>query len=185
MQESTRQGLTVATTLLVRALAHALASAVLIGGLLALTFVGYFGLLAWAVLAGDGIGGPLAFPVMMILAFVVGFAMTAFVIFPVTVATAVLCELVLKWHRVAQIPIAVALCLAEVLAIALVIALSSGGDVADALAAGGVVGFLLLVPLGVYWWVLQLVDGLRWAAHALWRRIRRAPTGEAPPRLAV
>lgn len=154
MRPSTRSQLATGAALLVKAFAHALASGAVIAGSVAVSAVAYFGLLAWAIVTGSGIGGPLALPFLMLLAFLASFAAAAFVILPATLCTSVVCEVVLGWPRVLQIPIACALCFSQVLLLSTLIALALRADVLPALEIGAVVGLLLLVPLGVYWWVL-------------------------------
>lgn len=166
------------------AFAHATASGVVIGLTLALATIGYFGLLAWAVVADSPIGSPLALIGMLAMAFAASFLAVALVLFPATLATTVICNRILQWPRVAQIPIATLFCLLEVVGLALAIAALRRFDLTAALNVGLVVWLALLVPLGIYWWVLQFNDAVKWAAVKVWAWVRgtwrQEPTGVQP-----
>ena len=117
--------------------------------------VTYFALLVWAALAGGGIGGPLTYPVGLLLFFLATTAAGLLFLFPSTAFAewiAQRCRLPI----LAQIPVSVAclglLCL---LGMCLVAALGSSPTFHGLLAGFGVLFLALLVPLGLYWWVAQ------------------------------
>ena len=140
---------------------HAVASAVLIGGSVALFAALYFSLLLWAMLTGGGIGGPLAFPGMMLIAFAAATISVVGVLAPVTILSQVLRVRFLNVNRLAEIPIA------TLLASALVFALVHGHPLAL------YVLVTELILLGAYWWTLQAADALAEGVERAWSWIRR------------
>ena len=153
------------------AVKHALATGVVVGGVVAFTAASYFALLAWAVLAGQPLGGPLALPFMVLFALVASLGSVALILLPATAIAEWIS--VKKRLRVAlQIPIATALAAVFVVLAALVIAVLREMSWGSAAAAAGVIFALLLVPLGVYWWSMQSADWLLRAATG-WLRPAR------------
>ena len=145
------------------AVKHVIATAVVVGGVVAFIAASYFALLAWAVLAGDPLGGPVAFPFMVLLALIASVVSVGLILMPATA----LAEWVAVKHqlrRAFQIPIATALAGGQLLFAALVISVLRGIPWSSAAAAAGVIFALLLVPLGVYWWSIQSTDWLLRAA---------------------
>lgn len=157
------------------AVKHAVATGVVVGGIVAFTAASYFALLAWAVLVGEPLGGPLAFPFMVLFALVASVVSVGLILLP---ATAVAERIsVRRQLRVAfQIPIATALAGVFLLFAALVISVLRGVSWGSAAAAAGVMFALLLVPLGVYWWSMQSAD---WLLRAATRRVRAAKASAA------
>jgi hypothetical protein len=70
---------------------HAVAAAVVISGIVVFSAASYFALLAWAVLAGEPLGGPLAFPFMVLFAVVAGAVSVGAALLPVTAVTEWIC----------------------------------------------------------------------------------------------
>jgi hypothetical protein len=162
--------------ILFKAFAHATAAGIVIVGAVGLAVLGYFGLLAWAIVAGSPIGSPLALLGMVAMAFLASLIGVLGVLFPVTITADLVCRRALRWSRFAQIPVATILCLLEVLAISAAVASYRQAEVAAALKVGLLVWLVLLVPLGIYWWVLQANDGVKWAVLKVWTRMRGGPT---------
>jgi hypothetical protein len=69
------------------AVKHAVAGAVVVGGVVALTAASYFALLAWAVLMGEPLGGPLAFPFLVLFALVASIVSAVMILLPTTAFT--------------------------------------------------------------------------------------------------
>jgi len=137
---------------------HSVAAAVVIGGSVALVAALYFALLAWAVLRGGGLGGPLALPGMMLMAF----AGAAFSVMAVLAPVTIVSELVrvrLRRTRFIEIPIATLLTASFVFALVH----------SHPLAIPIVVAELILV--GAYWWILQAADVLVGAVERTWRLV--------------
>jgi len=152
------------------AVAHALAACAVVSTALALTFVGYFALLAIAVVTNGDIGGVLALPFMMVLTLLGSSLAVLAVLFPVLAATSFLCSVLFRWPRFLETVVAVLLLVLQVsVLLALDVALD-GISVRAALVALPIVVVLLLPPLTIYWWVLQSVDLVRRCASALWAR---------------
>lgn len=152
------------------ALKHAVAAGVVVGGVTALSAASYFALLLLAVVADEGIGGPLAFPFMVLSGMAASVLAVGLVLMPTT-ALAEWITFRRRLHVVWQIPIAVALTGAAVLSTAAAVSVMRG--VAPGTTAGAAtVGFVsLLVPLGAYWWSMQSADwliGRIKSAYQLW-----------------
>ena len=153
------------------AVKHAVATGVVVGGVVAFTAASYFALLAWAVLAGESLGGPLAFPFMVLFALIASLVSVGFILLPATAVAEWIAAR--KRLRVAsQIPIAIALAVVFIVAAALVISVLREMSWGSAAAAAGWMFALLLVPLGVYWWSMQSADWLLRAATGWLRRVR-------------
>ena len=146
-------------------LRHVVAALVVIGGCATLAAVTYCALLAWAILAGGGLGGPLTLPGMVIIGLAVSAASVIGVLAPVTLAAEGLRTHLLRMSRFVEIPIATLLLIAY--AAAVLIALSASGTFSLI-----VVAFELLL-LGVYWWSLQATDLFVTGALKLWDVLRR------------
>ena len=93
---------------------HFVAMFVVVAGACILWTVAYFALLLWAVLSGGGVGGPLAFPVGLLLVLVASALAVVVLLMP----SAALAERMARWLQLpilAQIPLSVgflaALCL--------------------------------------------------------------------------
>lgn len=153
------------------ALKHAIAASVVIAGIVAVTVASYFALLAWAVLMGQPLGGPLALPGMVLFALIAGIVAVGLVLLPATALAERITERK-QVRAVFQIPIATALAGSFVVLTTSVITVARGTPWASAALAAGVIFAILLVPLGVYWWSMQSVDWLLRTATARRRRVR-------------
>ena len=152
---------------------HAVAATVVVSGAVILTAASYFALLAWAVVAGGGLGGPLAFPFMVLFALLASTAAVLLVLLPTTALTEWICRK-RQAHRLIQIPVATLVLAAYVLAATVVIALLAKSSVGKATSLAAVTIGVLLVPLGAYWWSLQSTDWLIHVGIRLWGRIKSA-----------
>lgn len=148
-------------------LKHAVATGVVVAGIAAFTTVSYFALLAWAVLAGEPLGGPLAFPFMVLFALVASVVSVGAVLLPATAVTEWICVRN-KLRLVFQIPMATGLVGLLLLLGAAGISVLGGMPLGSAALAAGVVFVVLLVPLGAYWWSLQSADWLVRMATSWW-----------------
>jgi len=128
----------------------------------------YFALLLWAIFAGGGIGGPLAYPAGLIMFPMVSTFIGIFVFLPST-AFAEWFTHRHGWPILAQIPVCVAIIGIISIVIIIFAALSSSG----ASFLNSIMGFmalflLLIIPLTVYWWVVQSIP----LVNSLVQRIR-------------
>jgi len=154
------------------AVAHAMATAVILSISVLLTVLSYFGLLAWAALANAPIGGPLALPFMILVAFVGSCMAVLVVLFPSTLLSEITCRK-LHWPKLIEIPLAT---LASLL-ISLIVGSTVGwfyGDIEQALRLALISELVLLVPLGAYWWSVQGTSGLIKLGARVWRYFRGA-----------
>ncbi len=149
------------------ALGHALAAATVVGTTIVLTMLAYFGMLAWAVLMGEPIGGALALPFMLLLALVGSAASVILVLFPSTLLTHGARQR-LNWPLITEIPIAVVMSFAVSVLVG-VVAGALLGTVEDGVRLALAATALLLVPLGLYWWSLQGTTWLLRTLRAAWR----------------
>lgn len=160
---------------------HMVAAGVVVGGVVALTAASYFALLAWAVLVGEPLGGPLAFPFMVLFALVASVVSVGLILLPATAVAEWIG--VKKQLRVAfQIPIATALAGVFLLFATLATAVLRETSWGSAAAAGGVMFALLLVPLGGYWCSMQSADWLLRVATG-WLRSAKASAAAKTPLL--
>ena len=104
---------------------HAVATSVVVGGIVAFSAASYLALLAWAVLVGEPLGGPLAFPFMVLLALVASVVTVGLVLLPAT-AVAEWIALKKQLRTVLQIPIATLLAAVCLIFEALVISVLRG-----------------------------------------------------------
>jgi hypothetical protein len=105
----------------------------------------------------------------------VGFSNTAIVaaLWPVTALSEVICRRV-RGSRVAlQIPVATLLLFLEVTSVGLLIALLKEQPIMSGITTGAIVGVVLLIPLGIYWWSLQVTDWLINVGESLYQRLVR------------
>jgi len=154
---------------------HAVASAATALLLLALTFVAYFGLLAWAVVAGADLGGPLALPFMLLLAvllcavLLVGFLQPATVLAEFTRSR-------LRLHRIAEIPLASLISLVPCALSAWCLRACEWTS-ADFVELWLVLWLLVALPLGFYWWVGLSIGVATRAVLALFAMLARVVRG--------
>lgn len=153
------------------AVKHAVAATVVISGIVAFTAASYFALLAWAVIAGEGLGGPLAFPVMVLFALVASVVSVLLVLLPTTALTEWIC-VKRGVHRLWQIPVATLLLAGYVFSAALVAGVAWESSVHRAASLAGILFASLLVPLGAYWWSLQSTDWLIHSGTRVWKDVR-------------
>jgi hypothetical protein len=150
------------------AIKHAVASAVVVGGTMALTAASYFALFAWAVVAGEPLGGPLAFPFMVLASLLASVVAAVFILLPTTALTEWIC--LNRGFRLAlQIPVATVCMGTYVFTASLAFALVRGVALASAASAAAVLFGLLLVPLGAYWWSMQSADWVARAVNRWWQ----------------
>jgi hypothetical protein len=155
---------------------HAVATAVVVCCIVALTVLSYLGLLAWAVIAGAPVGGPLALPFMLAAAVVLSAIAAVAVLWPVTAVSEVACRRAHCSLTVLQIPVATLLLFFEVASAGLLVALLKGQPATSGITTGAIVGLILLLPLGIYWWSLQISDWLLGRGESLCRRLARRST---------
>src|SRR5688500_7184800 len=104
------------------AVKHAVAAAVVVGGIVAIIAAAYFALLAWAAITGEPLGGPLALPFLLLFALVASSLAVIFILLPAT-AVAEWISVKKQLPVAIQIPIATALTGVNLLVAALVISL--------------------------------------------------------------
>ena len=153
------------------ALSHAIAGAVVVGGAVILAVVLYAGLLLWAIATDAPLGGPLALLFLVLAGLVASVLAIVLVLLPATALSRAVCRRVLGWPLVGEIPLAVVFSFALVTGIASAAALARGVAPADIFLKAQLVGVLLLVPLGVYWWILQACSGAAVAGGWMVRRV--------------
>ena len=150
---------------------HAVAASVVFGCVTAFTVVSYFGLLAWSVVAGTPLGGPLALAFMLLLAILVSVAAVLGVLLPVTTLTDLLCERILCWHRLAQIPVATVILVTWTTCLFVLGGLIAQKPTPTAAGLGVCASAILLAPLGVYWWSLQTTGWILNLGARLWQYV--------------
>ena len=151
---------------------HAVAAAVVIGGLTAFAAVLYFILLLVAIVTNQPLGGPLALPFLVLLGLLAGTVGVLFVLFPVAVLSDI-CARALQWPRLAQIPLSVLLLLVYAMtATGMTVALAES-PVWVAARAAFIGAVVLLIPLGTYWWAMQSVDWIWSSVKHLIARVAR------------
>jgi hypothetical protein len=156
---------------------HLLALAVTVLAACVFWTVTYLALLLWAVFTGSGLGGPLAYPAGLLFFLVAATAACLLLLLPATALA--------EWFArrrgfpvLAQIPISVVM-LALLCLIAVGIASSVGSKpTLHGVSIGfGILFSALLLPLGLYWWVVQSIPLLR----ALINRLRGIASRRASP----
>jgi hypothetical protein len=154
-------------------LKHSIAGATVVLGSLGMVALVYFSLLLWAVLTSGGLGGPLAFPGMVLLVFAAAAASVVIILIPVTTVAEAL-RMKGGVNRLLEIPIATALLIAYVAVGLAAITFFRDWSVAGTIRGGVVFVVIQLLLLGVYWWALQATHAVASFASAAWRRLTRA-----------
>jgi len=155
------------------AIGHALAATIVIIGAIVFSLLAYFGLLAWAVLVGQPLGGAFALPFMMLLALGGSSLAVIVVIFPATLISHLVRRL-LRWPTLVEIPLATFISFAIMIALGTIWGLFYESlDRSIRLALIGEV--LILVPLGIYWWSLQGTEMIFRLSRKLWGWVARRP----------
>lgn len=133
-----------------------IAGGLVVVGCVALSVVVYMGLLIYAAFTNGDWGGPLALPFMMSIAFLGSLLSVVLVIAPVTLIAQFACRN-FHWHRLAQIPLCILLCLIETLLLYQLLRWFGLQEPASP-SAGILAGLILLIPLFAYWSILQAGD---------------------------
>jgi hypothetical protein len=147
-------------------LRHAIASFATIVAACLLWTVAYFALLLWAVAANAGLGGPLAYPGMLLVVAVAAIFASTLLFFPATALAEWVCSRA-RWPVLAQIPVTVGMLAMLCITMAAIFPALRGQPIsADAVITGGAWFFgLSLLPIGIYWWIAQAGPLLRGAAR--------------------
>jgi hypothetical protein len=145
---------------------HAFASFATIAAACAIWTVTYVGLLLWAIVSNEGLGGPLAYPGGLLFIGVAAAVSCLLLFFPATVSAEWICRS-RALPILAQIPIAVVvlavLCLLAGVALRVsTVAIPFGASVRDFIAW---LFFLSLLPIGFYWWIAQAAPLLSGAVY--------------------
>lgn len=151
---------------------HALAVPLAIVAGCVLWTAAYVLLLLWAMVASEGLGGPLAYPAGIV-AVVVGGALIGWGIFaPACAAGALFCSL-LRISRFAAIPVVFVV---GFLVSYLICWAYNGWITTSPMPSFGTIGasyaMFLSVPLGAYWWITE-GPGAIYVAFRRWREKRR------------
>lgn len=133
---------------------HGLALAVTIIVPCLLWTIVYFALLLWAVITGEGLGGPLAYPAGLLFFLVATIVGGSLLLFP-SAALAEWCARRRAWPILAQIPLSL-FTLAVLPRPALATVTGARSPLFPSVSAGFAVLFIgYLLPLGLYWWAAQ------------------------------
>jgi hypothetical protein len=165
---STGRSTKLVATLVSLAIRHAVASVATIVAACAVWTVVYAALLLWAIVANDGLGGPLAYPGGLLLVAVAAGVGCLLLFFPATVSAELICR-----NRalpiLMQIPVSVA-ALAALCALAGVILRASAAVLPFGASVSGFVLWLFmlsLLPIGFYWWIAESAPLVRSAIRML------------------
>ena len=155
---------------------HGIAAACVVVLSCVLWTVVYVGCLVFAALMGVGPGSPAAYPLGLLVVFVASLLLVATTLFPATA----LAEVISRkkgWSTFIQIPLSVGLCLLLALLLSSVswAVRDQTFDVEIQATEASLCFLLCLIPLGIYWWIVQsgplLLKALRW----LWQVVSRPP----------
>lgn len=155
---------------------HGIAAAFMIVLSCVVWTVVYVGCLVFAGLMGVGPGSPATYPVGLLAVLVASSLLVATTLLPATA----LAEVVSRrngWSTFGQIPLSVGFCLLLALLLSSVVGVvrDQAFDV-EALATGASIYFLTcLIPLGIYWWLVQSGPLLLKATRWLWKVWSRPP----------
>ena len=154
------------------AIRHGVASLATIVAACAIWTVVYAALLLWAILSNGGLGGPLAYPVGLLVVAVAAWAACALLFFPATVTAELICRR-RALPILTQIPVCVAVLAAICVAAGIVVRASTSAIPFGASVSGFVVWLfvLSLIPIGFYWWIAQAAPLVR-SAISLFRSSR-------------
>lgn len=134
----------------------------------------YLLMLLLALVTGSGLGSP-ALPVLVPLgSLMLSVLYSVLILLPVTMLTEWICRIRMGWPWWYQIPISFVGMIFALFAVQLVIALASGNPVGGAVGLTALLTVLLAVPLGLYWWSLQFMNGSYYLATRLFKRGRRS-----------
>ncbi len=126
-----------------------------------LLVVVYFVLLIIAIFTGTGLGSPISLPLWVAFVFVISTIYTAILLFPSALMAEAISSAFGKWQHIAQIPISMLVLVALILAASFTLRLYP--DYSEIgflhLVDNPIVTFIiLLIPLGIYWWTMKIVQ---------------------------
>jgi hypothetical protein len=167
------------------AVKHALAAFTMICFTVALTVITYFVLLIWAMLVNAPLGSPVALPFWSLIALVLSTAAAVVVCWPVASICELVCRRLRNRHPLLQIFLATVFLFVEVVSLGAIYAVIWKQPIARSLVDSAMIGLILLIPLGVYWWSLQATDWIlekcclfwQW----IWKPTQSADTEGVPP----
>jgi hypothetical protein len=151
---------------------HSVAAGAVIVASLVFTAIAYFALLLWAIVAGGGIGSPVALPLMMLLAMAGSVGCVLLILLPVSIASEIIRARVFKGSRFLEIPIAVVLLAVYVVGSIALVCILREWELRAGLVVSSIAAAVLMVPLGLYWWCLQSADWLVGLGMNFWSRYR-------------
>ncbi len=152
---------------------HAVATAVIVGGVSALLATLYFVLLVVAILTDGGIGSPATLPIVLVLTAVLMTGVALAMFLPVTVAAGWISNRTGLTYLY-EIPIAALLLVAYILLVAIAVGLAKAYPLSSAFWYASAVSLALLPALGVYWLCLQSTGWLLTGAERMVTFVRRA-----------
>jgi hypothetical protein len=140
---------------------HIVAAAVSIVTPVILWVIAYFLLLMIAIITNTTLGGPLSLPFWALFLLIVSIIYTVALLFPSVLIAEIAARSFGKWQHVAQIPIST-LILAVLVFIASLIVRQNPSLAANEYLTWAnypwIVFLCLLIPLGIYWWVMKIVQ---------------------------
>jgi hypothetical protein len=131
----------------------------------------YLVLLLWAAISDGGVGSPIVFPFLVLLALALGTGLGLVVFLPTTLISEWICRRY-EWYFLYEIPIASFVLVLGLVTVSGVIALMRSWSIGVTLWFAAAMSLVLLFPLGVYWWCLQStawILGLAERAVASWQ----------------
>jgi hypothetical protein len=143
------------------ALRHFFAWAATTGTWLVVWTAIYLFLLLWALIAGEGIGSPVLYPLGLLAIFILHSIATLLVFLPATLLAELLCHKKQLPKLSGGIPLAFAFFLIEIALCGYLLSISSSPEAPTTPEA--ILGLLLTlaIPMGFYWWASQFPSLLR------------------------
>jgi hypothetical protein len=155
-------------------IAHAVATGVLAVVTFVVVAVGYVGLLLWAVLAGEPLGGPFALLASLLTAAALVPVMVLLFLMPATALARGL-RRALTWPWWSEVPLAAGALAALVALAFFVLHLLEHAELsAESAEVAAAVAATMLLPLGLYWWCFTAADGVVRVVRSIGARIAAA-----------
>lgn len=148
------------------AIRHAVASLVTIAAACAIWTVAYVALLLWAIVSNSGLGGPLAYPGGLLFAAVTAAVACLLFFFPATACAELICRR-RALPILMQIPVSVAVLAALCFLVGVITRASTAAIPFGASVSGFTTWLFLLslLPIGLYWWIVQAAPLVRGAIN--------------------
>jgi hypothetical protein len=156
---------------------HFIASVVSIVAPIILISITYFVLFIIAIFTNTSLGSPVALPLSIIFCLVVSITYTTFFLSPSVLLAEIVSRIFKKWQHVAQIPVSVLMLVGLIWLISFLLrslSVYQNNPILHWADYPQYTLLALLIPLGIYWWIMKIVQICVAAPIAIFTRLKHA-----------